>query len=436
MLHITTIVHGGDFNILLPIAKYGNLKVFLNRGLDKDNGSVKAQTLYNFETVFPRFRDPLRHQSILSEMYALADALLWLHRDVNILNDPNIYCGHMDLKPSSILIDSGGPDRIFGKWMITDFGISVFRHVPLADEGDEKEDVTDVGVQTVGDLGARLEPKTAAIQTKQQHKGTYQPPEAYRLGVKRVGRKSDIWSFGCVLSEVLAFALGDEDLLEEFRTIRVEGFKNDYFYNERKVVIDGEDNRFLGTPNPASAYVYEPKYAIHGWLSNLLRRYPEHGHWLHGCVELVKSTLEIDTKCRADAVVLTKTLKKAVSDLRSLPLPGRMVPSEPTTDSGYASATNDKFKGAQDLEDLESDDARTVYSDASSLPALEKDIYISELADDLFSKIGSEQLDGQTTERISGILPELLKAFALKIGHNAPTQMHRDIMFFVHKYRR
>jgi serine/threonine protein kinase len=333
MLHITTIVHGGDFNILLPIAKHGNLEVFLNRGLDKNDGSAKAQTLYNFETVFPRFEDPLRHKSILSEMYALADALLWLHRDLNIPTDPDLCCAHMDLKPNNILIDSGGPSRIFGKWMITDFGISVFRRVPLTEEDDEKEDVTNVGVETVGDLGARLEPRTATIKTKQLHEGTYQAPEAYRLGVKRVGRKSDIWSFGCVLSEVLAFALGDEELLKEFRNLRVEGFKNDYFYRERKVTIDEEDNRFLGTSNPGSAYVYEPKFDIDCWLSNLPRRYPKHSHWLKSCVDLIKSTLEIDPKIRVDAALLTKNLKKVLTlldkEFRSPPSLGQISPVSP-----------------------------------------------------------------------------------------------------------
>lgn len=39
-------------------------------------------------------------------------------------------------------------------------------------------------------------------------------------------------------------------------------------------------------------------------------------------------------------------------------------------------------------------------------------------------------------ERILEILPELLKAFAIKFGCNAPSQIHRDVMFFVHKYRK
>lgn len=108
----------------------------------------------------------------------------------------------------------------------------------------------------------------------------------------------------------------------------------------------------------------------------------------------------------------------------------------PPTDEEYASAANNTSEGAHSPKDQASDDIRTVYSYASSLCALKEESYISELADNLFSNVRSEQPDAQAMERISGILPELLKAFALKVGHNAPTQMHCDIMVFVHKYRR
>jgi hypothetical protein len=144
----------------------------------------------------------------------------------------------------------------------------------------------------------------------------------------------------------------------------------------------------------------------------------------------------------------------------------------PFSDSGYASAKHGPLKHAQNLavedatqcpddmpsepplgeettpvshalpdckpnsEDLDRGDTRTVYSDASSLPALKSENYISELAEDLLSKIYSDDLDSQSIERVSERLPDLLKAFALKLGFGAQTQMHRDIMFFVHKHRR
>jgi hypothetical protein len=140
----------------------------------------------------------------------------------------------------------------------------------------------------------------------------------------------------------------------------------------------------------------------------------------------------------------------------------------PFSDSGYASTLHDKFEGkqsarienhaqstdnlqpqvsmddgynnttesAQSLDDAATEDNRTVYSDASSFADLKYESYISEFADDLFSKFRYEKFDNQTMQRISRVLTELLKAFALRVGHNAPSQMHRDVMFFVHKYRR
>ena len=82
--------------------------------------------------------------------------------------------------------------------------------------------------------------------------------------------------------------------------------------------------------------------------------------------------------------------------------------------------------------------APTTYSasETSSLPLPRNKEYISQLALDLFNSIKSYESDRNTLKRISGKLPDLLRAFALKIGHKAQSQMHRDISFFVHKHRK
>ncbi|KAB8201680.1 TEA/ATTS domain family-domain-containing protein [Aspergillus parasiticus] len=130
------------------------------------------------------------------------------------------------------------------------------------------------------------------------------------------------------------------------------------------------------------------------------------------------------------------------------------------TDSGYASTKLDKYGHIQSTRDIQTelpagpgyasaeqpevpqtqsfvhvDAARTVYSDTSSVTSLQREGYISELAGDLFTKVCSWQPDSQTMERITEVLPELLRAFALKVGHNAPSQIHRDVMVFIHKNR-
>jgi serine/threonine protein kinase len=80
----------------------------------------------------------------------------------------------------------------------------------------------------------------------------------------------------------------------------------------------------------------------------------------------------------------------------------------------------------------------TVYSasETSTLPAPRDKSYITDLAVDLFSIVQSCEADKNSLTRISELLPDLLRAFALKLGRNAQTSMHRDVSFFVHKYRR
>ena len=85
---------------------------------------------------------------------------------------------------------------------------------------------------------------------------------------------------------------------------------------------------------------------------------------------------------------------------------------------------------------LELDDNRRIYSDASSRANLKSQSYIHELVDELRGVICARNPDHQTLIEILKSIPELLKEFALKFGHNAPSQMHRDIMVFVHKNRK
>lgn len=60
------------------------------------------------------------------------------------------------------------------------------------------------------------------------------------------------------------------------------------------------------------------------------------------------------------------------------------------------------------------------------------DNYVSELAADLFSKL---PMESTTLNRVASILADRLGEFALKVGHQAPSQMHRDVMAFIHRYR-
>ncbi|CAH0047215.1 unnamed protein product [Clonostachys solani] len=117
---------------------------------------------------------------------------------------------------------------------------------------------------------------------------------------------------------------------------------------------------------------------------------------------------------------------------------------EAATDSGYGSqlATGSQ-KGlieshavdAQYETDAGFDGTATEYSDTSSVATWKKESYIEEFVDDLVARVRELQPDEETLDRISALLPDLLKAFALRVGYNAPSRMHRDVMYFIHKYR-
>ncbi|KAI0439912.1 hypothetical protein F4803DRAFT_529423 [Xylaria telfairii] len=159
-------------------------------------------------------------------------------------------------------------------------------------------------------------------------------------------------------------------------------------------------------------------------------------------------------------VVLSSESKDDMTSARQLPVErntGETTPSiyrpESTTsapgaltDSGYASATYTKEMGqvhpvqarlqtTQDPKDHDNEDTATIYSDTSSLAFSQQENYLIALADDLYDKVSYWNPDFNAKERISAVLPDLLKDFALKIGHNAKTQIQRDVMAYVHKYR-
>jgi len=122
------------------------------------------------------------------------------------------------------------------------------------------------------------------------------------------------------------------------------------------------------------------------------------------------------------------------------------------SDSGYASYTReDAIQDAisnsvgtyQEVPKLQESqeagytevDSKTVYSDAGSLVGEKVDVYVSELARNLTRALDLGQLQPDALDHILGELPALLKTFACRIGHEAPSQIHRDIMFFLTKYR-
>lgn len=109
----------------------------------------------------------------------------------------------------------------------------------------------------------------------------------------------------------------------------------------------------------------------------------------------------------------------------------------PCTDSGYASVNPyPEFKHDSQRAQVPADiDTGTEYSDVSTVAGFKNETFIYELVDDLFAKIAPLALSDEIMRAIIDLLPDILKNFALRIGYNASTQMHRNVMFFIHKNR-
>ena len=220
MKHIAAIVHGDEFMIILPLATLYNLDIFLRGGYEPDPGTDELKPIYNFETIFPLLNTSVNLQTaVVKEAHQLASALKWLHEDLKIWGSSDRYLAHMDLKPANVLLvgDSQSPA---GKWMLSDFGVSSFDKATNARVRD---------TPSIGDVGLRFTSRGFQDNII-RGRGPYQPPEVELDNVD--SRKCDVWSFGCVLCDILAFAIGKTKAVNELRRSRY-GPDDDYFYETR-----------------------------------------------------------------------------------------------------------------------------------------------------------------------------------------------------------
>lgn len=128
----------------------------------------------------------LDFNALLDELFNLADALDYLHRGIQTLEGERLVCWHMDLAPSNILIfnsKSDNPRHPVGTWKIADFSASTL----LTENG------------------------RALLTPRQLSDGAYVAPEIYHKNEALIGQSCDIWSFGCILFDVLlGYCLGGE----------------------------------------------------------------------------------------------------------------------------------------------------------------------------------------------------------------------------------
>ncbi|KAL7760810.1 hypothetical protein ACKLNR_007345 [Fusarium oxysporum f. sp. zingiberi] len=143
--------------------------------------------------------DTSTRESIIRSARELAGALDFLHRKMTTSEGDPIVCYHMDLKPSNILIfhdtrrrsEASIRDMI---WKLSDFGLS-----RVKTRTRSQADLSNL-------FRTRFKDQSSQASATQNFRGTdmFLPVEAELEG-RTMNEKSDIWSFGCILSLLFTY---------------------------------------------------------------------------------------------------------------------------------------------------------------------------------------------------------------------------------------
>ncbi|EWZ89461.1 serine/threonine protein kinase [Fusarium oxysporum f. sp. lycopersici MN25] len=143
--------------------------------------------------------DTSTRESIIRSARELAGALDFLHRKMTTSEGDPIVCYHMDLKPSNILIfhdtrrrsENSIRDMI---WKLSDFGLS-----RVKTRTRSQADLSNL-------FRTRFKDQSGQASATQNFRGTdmFLPVEAELEG-RTMNEKSDIWSFGCILSLLFTY---------------------------------------------------------------------------------------------------------------------------------------------------------------------------------------------------------------------------------------
>lgn len=295
--HMAILFHKEEHLILLPWADHFDLDYFLREGYP-----FHGEPLYDFKLRFPQIESAPMINDICTQMYLIADALEWLHRGIVGPNRNRVHFAHMDLKPNNILIDKDEKSTV-GKWILTDFGISAFKE----DDAPASSDLV-----SIRDLYENLTIRT----TPRRQPGAYQPPEIEHMVQGSAGRRGDIWSFGCIFAEVLAFALGQRSAVDEFSKSRRKIHKNDYFYEKIP-------NQTLGTQSQRTSYRLRTE--VDQWLRTLPERYALPNRAIDCCAQTIRDILEVDGPKRIGAGVLVKKMEHVAHHVTNLRRPSSLL---------------------------------------------------------------------------------------------------------------
>ena len=300
-VHHAIVEQGPDYHIIMPLADRGDLWQFLQaKEAVTDNGDDFERL--PFSERFQRASQPGVDlaSSLLKQCVALAEALVILHagfategHDDGQVGPDFLFCAHLDLKPNNIIIfDDPRKQSVVGIWKLTDFGISVVRE------------------------STRAPPQVSRQQTlltrMKRIAGDYSAPEIRRAQLnadEKIGRKSDVWSFACIFSEVLTFALGGAEYVRRFEDKRESGSRG----RIRNAAFCSEAHGTQGTLSAASP-TFVVRQEVTEWLEHLRENASGAGGYVDSWVACIERTLQVDTAQRPSAHELLKYVKHVRDD--------------------------------------------------------------------------------------------------------------------------
>ncbi|KAF2085973.1 kinase-like protein [Saccharata proteae CBS 121410] len=202
--------HDGIYNIILEFADKGTLEDYLAIHRPPQRGSEIIE--------------------VWRGMFQLILAILAIHEAGNLSDSsdarPSFRGWHQDVKPANILVCGSDTDPIYKwKFKLADMGLSHFKRATTADSDEKSRD----------NYGTR----------------TYCAPECYRssdsIGAMGLGvsQRVDLWSLGCIFSEVAVWIVEGFEGLEDYRLQRREATSKIPGFEDSGCTHDGEE--VLGT---------------------------------------------------------------------------------------------------------------------------------------------------------------------------------------------
>jgi serine/threonine protein kinase len=223
----------------------------------------------------------------IQSAHGLAAGLNFLHSEMHTPNMDKLVCYHMDLKPDNILVfQERTHDDIRYVWKISDFGMA---RVKIRRHREHSESESDFDRWFIP--RPKVQDPTPTGTRNWRMEGTYLAPESI-VGSRSMKAESDVWSLGCVLSDVFAYLEGGREMALQYHHERSEHHD-----------ADGFDRFFLRATGWSSARLHP---VVKKWHKDLIERATkrdmEEGAALKYILDYIKnSVLEIKQKQRATA---------------------------------------------------------------------------------------------------------------------------------------